>query len=77
MSDTEAGVDEPDVKKRRALKAAAFLNGSYLEAQEDVDAFLEMLRQALEVAIAADERIEIRLTVSVYCNGTRNQTNGI
>uniref|UniRef100_UPI0025FD0BE6 BREX system P-loop protein BrxC n=1 Tax=uncultured Thiocystis sp. TaxID=1202134 RepID=UPI0025FD0BE6 len=48
------------VKPRRVVKATAFVPGTYLETQADIDAYLNKFRQALEAAIAAGERIEIR-----------------
>ena len=54
------GSDKPYVKKRRVIKVAPLSTKSYLETQADVDEFLNKLRQELEAAIKADERVEIR-----------------
>lgn len=48
------------VKKRRVVRVAELSTAIYLETQQDVDAFVEKLRQKREAAIAADERVEIR-----------------
>jgi len=60
----DQGTKEPPspvyVKKRRIVKAAQLAPEGYLETQADVDAYLDKLRHALEAAIAAGERIEIR-----------------
>ncbi len=47
--------DKPYAKKRRVVRATELSSG-----QQDVDVFLENLRQKLKAAIAADERVEIR-----------------
>ena len=56
------GDKEPPVyvKKRRIVRASQLAAQGFLETQADIDAFLAKLRQALESAIAADERVEIR-----------------
>lgn len=46
--------------KRRVVKAAALAPKALLETEEDVDAYLSKLRQALESAINSNERVEIR-----------------
>ena len=48
------------VKPRRVIKAAALTPKPYLETQDDIDAYLNKLRDALEQIIAAGDRIEIR-----------------
>ena len=48
------------VKPRRVVKVAALAPAGYLETQSDVDGYLDRLRKALENAIRAGERIEIR-----------------
>jgi hypothetical protein len=48
------------VKPRRVLKVAALAPAGYLETQSDVDGYLDRLRKALEHAINAGERVEIR-----------------
>ncbi len=52
--------DKPYAKKRRVVRATELSSGTYLVTQQDVDVFLENLRQKLKAAIAADERVEIR-----------------
>jgi hypothetical protein len=58
------GTGEPTppvyVKKRTIVEAARLASGDFLETQEDIDAYLSKLRKALEEAVAAGERIEIR-----------------
>jgi hypothetical protein len=51
---------KPFVKPRRVIKAAALVPKPYLETQEDIDAYLDKLRTALETVIAAGDRIEVR-----------------
>ena len=51
---------KPYVKPRRVIQAAALTPKPYLETQEDIDAYLDKLRTALEKLIAAGDRIEIR-----------------
>jgi hypothetical protein len=46
--------------KRRVVKASALAPKALLETQEDVDAYLNKLRQALECAINSNECVEIR-----------------
>ena len=53
------GTQKPYVK-RRVVKASTLAPKSLLETREDVEAYLRKLRQALEAAIEAGERIEIR-----------------
>ena len=48
------------VKPRRVVKVAALAPAGYLETQSDVDGYLNRLRKALENALSAGERIEIR-----------------
>jgi hypothetical protein len=50
----------PAVKPRCVIKPADFVNKTYLETPEDVEAFITDLRQRLEAAIAKNERIQIR-----------------
>ncbi len=47
-------------KARRVVKPTALVTQNYLESQEDVDAFLQKLRDELEAAINNNERVEIR-----------------
>jgi hypothetical protein len=51
---------EPALKPRRAVMAAALTPKPLLESKEDVDAYLDKLRSALEKALADGYRIEIR-----------------
>jgi hypothetical protein len=48
------------VKKRRIVRAAQLAPPGFLETQDDIDAYLSKLRQALESAINSNERVEIR-----------------
>ena len=52
--------DKPVVKLRRVVSPGKFVKSSYLESQDDVDAFLDDLRKELADALAKNERIEIR-----------------
>jgi hypothetical protein len=47
-------------KKRRIVEPTKLVTQNYLENKEDVDAFLEKLREELETAINNNERVEIR-----------------
>ena len=47
-------------KKRRVVEPTKLVTQNYLENKEDVDAFLEKLREELETAINNNERVEIR-----------------
>lgn len=51
---------KPYVKPRRIVKAAGLAPKGLLETRDDIDAYLTTLRQTLEKAIAAGERVEIR-----------------
>jgi hypothetical protein len=51
---------KPHVKPRRVIQAAALVAKPYLEAQDDIDAYLDKLRTALEELIAEGDRIEMR-----------------
>ena len=48
------------VKKQRIVKPAEIMKTTYLETPDDVNGFLDALRQELEKAIANNERIQIR-----------------
>ena len=48
------------IKKPRVIKPATLVKSGYLESSTDVDEFIEVLRSAMEQALANDERIEIR-----------------
>ena len=50
----------PVVKKQRVVKPAELVKTTYLETSDDVNGFLDDLRQELEKAIASNERIQIR-----------------
>ena len=54
------GEKPPVVKTQRIIKPAQLVTKTYLETQDDVEAFLTELRQQLERAIAENERIQIR-----------------
>jgi hypothetical protein len=47
-------------KKRRVVEPTKLVSQNFLENKEDVDAFLEKLRDELESAINNNERVEIR-----------------
>ena len=51
---------KPQVKKRRVVEARAIWSGGFIETPEDVEAFLNKLRAALEAALEADERVQIK-----------------
>lgn len=51
---------KPVLKTRRVVRVEQLHPKSYLESQEDVDVFLGRLREALEKAIAANERVQVR-----------------
>ena len=48
------------VKKQRIVKPADIVKTTYLETPDDVNGFLDALRQELEKAMANNERIQIR-----------------
>jgi len=50
----------PVVKKQRIAKPADIVKTTYLETSDQVNGFLDALRQELEKAIANNERIQIR-----------------
>jgi hypothetical protein len=50
----------PPVKKRRVVEAKSFWPGSFIETEADVEAFLDKLRAALEAALAANEKVQIK-----------------
>lgn len=58
--ESKAEQNKPVVKPRRVVFPGEFVKLSYLESQDDVDAFLEDLRKELADALAKNERIEIR-----------------
>jgi hypothetical protein len=50
----------PVVKKQRIVKPADLMKTTYLETSDDVNGFLDALRQELEQAITNNERVQIR-----------------
>ncbi len=48
------------VKPRKEIKPAMLVKSPYLETKDDIDDFLDALRQELEEAYARGERIQIR-----------------
>ncbi len=48
------------VKPRRIVEPAKLVKASYLETKEEVESFMETLRQELETALENNERIQIR-----------------
>jgi hypothetical protein len=50
----------PKVKKRRVLDTKALWSGTFIETEEDMEAFLKKLRVELEAALKADERVQIK-----------------
>lgn len=50
----------PVVKKQKIVKPADIVKTTYLETSDDVNGFLDALRQELEKALANNERIQIR-----------------
>jgi len=51
---------KPVVKPRKEIKPAALVKSPYLETQDDIDGFLDALRQELQNAFDRGERIQIR-----------------
>ena len=58
--ESKAEQNKPVVKLRRVVSPVKLVKSSYLESQDDVDAFLDDLRKELTDALAKNERIEIR-----------------
>jgi hypothetical protein len=50
----------PVMKKQKVIRPADYAKATYLETSDDVNGFLNALRQELEKAIANNERIQIR-----------------
>ncbi len=48
------------VKPRKEIKPSTLVQSTYLETEEDINSFMQALRQRLEEAIANGERIQIR-----------------
>ena len=57
---TKISKDTVVVKKVRSIEPAVMVKMTYLETKEDVDHFLDTLKQELYEAIDKDERIQIR-----------------
>jgi hypothetical protein len=51
---------KPAVKKQRVVEPAKLVKATYLETREEVEQFLDTLRQELEEAIEKNERVQIR-----------------
>jgi len=51
---------QPVVKPRRTIRPADLVKTTYLETEDDVDGFLDVLKNQLHDAIAKGERIQIR-----------------
>lgn len=60
ISSDSSAVPTPAVKKQRVIKPAELMKGKYLETQDDVNTFIDTLRQELDQALANSERIQIR-----------------
>ncbi|MDB9704334.1 BREX system P-loop protein BrxC [Rhodospirillales bacterium] len=65
LPENDGGTDKPlpppiPSKKRRVVEPTKLVTQNFLENKEDVDAFLEKLREELEEAINNNERVEIR-----------------
>ena len=56
---TEKG-NGPVVKKQRIIEPAKLAKATYIETLDEVNAFLDTLRQELEHAIENNERVQIR-----------------
>ena len=50
----------PPVKKRRVVEAKALWTGEFIETADDVKVFVEKLRCALQAAVDAGERVQIK-----------------
>jgi len=55
-----SGKDKPVIKKQRVVSPAGLVKTTYLETADDVNSFLDALRQELERAIENNERVQIR-----------------
>lgn len=51
---------QPPIKPRKEIKPAVLVKSAYLETQDDIDGFLDALRQELQNAFDRGERIQIR-----------------
>jgi len=52
--------EAPKVKLRRVVRPVELVGSSYLETEEEVEGFINVLRKTLKDALDNDERIEIR-----------------
>jgi hypothetical protein len=52
--------DDPPPKKRRVVDARSLWSGEFIETADDVEAFIDKLRAALESALEADEKVQIK-----------------
>jgi hypothetical protein len=59
-TDTQPHPVTPPLKKRRTVEARSAWPRGFIETQDDIEAFLQNLRNALETAVAADERVQIK-----------------
>ena len=55
-----SGQNNPVIKKQRVVSPAGLVKTAYLETADDVNSFLDALRQELERAIENNERVQIR-----------------
>jgi len=60
LGDGEKPFVGPTAKKRRSVEMGSMWSGKFIETQEEVDAFLSKLRDELESAIKANERVQIK-----------------
>jgi hypothetical protein len=56
----ETSAIKPVLKKQRIVEPAKLMKTAYLETNEDVQLFIDELREKLEEAIANNERVQIR-----------------
>jgi hypothetical protein len=55
-----SGQEVQVIKKQRVVRPSEFVRAEYFETSEDVNRFLDALRQKLEQAIASNEIVRIR-----------------
>jgi len=48
------------VKRRRVVEAKKLCPGIFIETPQDVEIFLTKLREVLEAAIEADQRVQLK-----------------
>ena len=58
--ETTPPIPRPKVKRRRVVEAKKLWSTGFIETSADVEAFLDKLRAALEAALEADERVQIK-----------------